>query len=60
MKGEAVRNTSTLYRYQDELGGNAPSQAGLEELQTIGIFGNYRYTENKIRKEHGIGWRRMY
>ena len=60
MKGEAVRNTSTLYRYQDELGGNAPSQAGLEELQTVGIFGNYRYTENKIRKEHGIGWRRMY
>ena len=52
MKGEAVRNIPTRYEHDE--------QAGLEELHTVGILGNYRYSENKIRKEHGLKWRRTY
>ena len=32
----------------------------VDSLGSRVFWGNYRYTENKIRKEHGIGWRRMY
>ena len=60
MKGEKIPNESVLYYYSDLNGKRQPAQASLEELQTVGIVGDYRYSENKIRKEHGLGWRRMY
>lgn len=37
-----------------------PTQDRAEELRTVGITGNYRYSENKIRREHGLKERRMY
>ena len=30
------------------------------ELETIGIKGNNKYTENKLRKEHGLNKRVAY
>jgi RHS repeat-associated protein len=60
MKGEAVSMESVRYDYIDDLNSWQQQQEGLEEFHTIGIMGNYRYTENKIRKEHGLGWRICY
>ena len=60
MKGEAVRGTSVGYNYKDLDNNVRYGQESLEELQTVGLMGNYRYTENRIRKEHGHGWRRAY
>ena len=53
-------DTSMRYSYKDLDNNNQYGQASLEELQTVGFFDNYRFTENKIRKEHGLGWRRIY
>ena len=60
MKGEAVKGKNVPYYYIDIFGNKVPGQASLEELQTIGIIGNYSYTENKIRKEHHLRLRREY
>lgn len=54
MKGEKIPNESVLYYYSDLNGKRQPAQASFEELQTVGIVGDYRYSENKIRKEHGL------
>lgn len=32
----------------------------VEELITTGIIGNYKYTDNKLRKEHGYAIRLFY
>ena len=34
--------------------------APVEELVTTGIIGNYKYTDNKLRKEHGYAIRLFY
>ena len=60
MKGEAVPNASVGYDYIDQNEVSRHGQASLEELQTVGISGNYGYTENKIRAEHGLPLRRNY
>ena len=60
MKGEAVRGILVRYSYLDPKGSIRDEQERLEEIQTVGLMGNYRYTENRIRKEHGHGWRRAY
>mgnify|MGYP004463225415 CR=1 FL=1 len=60
MSGEKSPNESVLYYYIDNKGTKYRFQAGFEELQTVGIVGNYRYSENKIRKEHGLRLRRKY
>ncbi len=60
MKGEKIPNESVLYYYSDLNGKRQPAQASFEELQTVGIVGDYRYSENKIRKEHGLRLRRKY
>ena len=35
-----------------------PSERG--KLETVGIIGNFMYTENKLRKEHGYNLRIRY
>ena len=60
MKGEKIPNGSVLYHYIDTEGIPQPAQASMEELQTVGIVGDYRYSENKIRREHGLRLRRKY
>ena len=60
MSGDKTPNESVLYDYIDTRGRKQNSQAGSEELQTVGIVGNHRYSENKIRKEHGLRLRRKY
>ena len=60
MKGEKNPNGSVLYHYMDTEGIPQPAQASMEELQTVGIVGDYRYSENKIRREHGLRLRRKY
>ena len=60
MKGEAVRNRTANYNYYGIKGKVIRGQAGIEELQTVGIYGSYRYSENLIRREHGLKLRRTY
>ncbi len=58
---QALPGASDSYFYTRESQRNTEgSQESAEELRTIGITGNYRYTENKIRREHGLKERRMY
>ena len=40
-------DTSMRYSYKDLDNNNQYGQASLEELQTVGIFDNYRFTEKK-------------
>lgn len=59
-KGINLRFLGT-YRYtnqKDEL--IEVSNVPTEEIETEGLKGNRKYTENKIRKEHGWGKRVKY
>ena len=60
LKGERFRDESVRYYYMNTVGKIIPGQASREELRTVGIIDNYRYSENKIRKEHGLRLRRKY
>lgn len=61
MKGSAKgeQNTSN-YSFTDENGRLQSVTEKTEELETVGIKGNQEITENKIRKEHGLGERVAY
>lgn len=48
------------YFYRDTDGKLYETQARILELETVGIIGNEKYTENKLRKEHGLNIRVKY
>ena len=51
MNGEALSEDSiTLYRYKGADGYLYEKQEKTEELETVGIIGDYKYTENKLNK----------
>ena len=61
MNGEALSEDSiTLYRYKGADGYLYEKQEKTEELETVGIIGDYKYTENKLNKEHNINLRIKY
>lgn len=61
MKGSAKGEQSTSnYSFTDENGRLQSVTEKTEELETVGIKGNQEITENKIRKEHGLGERVAY
>ncbi len=45
-------NTQTEYQYKDINGVVQTASKRTEELETVGIKGNSKYTENDLRKEH--------
>ncbi len=58
MNGEAQRDEITgNYEYKTSYGYYIQTS---EELETIGIKGNYKYTENKFRHEHDLNRRIKY
>ncbi len=61
MNGEASsKDSKTLYRYKDIDGYLYEINEKTEELETVGIIGDYKYTENKLNKEHNINLRIKY
>ena len=61
MNGEASDNDcKTTYTYKDSNGDTYKTVEKTEELETVGIIGTYKYTENKLRKEHGYNKRIEY
>lgn len=61
MNGEASDGARyTTYTYKDSDGGVYRVKEKAEELQTIGIIDNYKYTENKLREEQGYNKRIEY
>lgn len=50
----------TSYIYKDKDGALYKTRERTEELHTVGISGNYEYTENKLRKEQGYNQRIQY
>lgn len=50
----------SYYFYKDEEGQMWKTKARVEELETTGIAGDSDYTENKLRKEHGLNERIKY
>ncbi len=61
MNGKAVywENRSD-YTYKTENGNIMKTEAETEELETVGIRGNYTHTENKLRKEQDLNKRIEY
>ena len=53
-------DNKSFYFYKDEDGQMWKTKARDEELETIGIFGDSEYTENKLREEHGLNERIKY
>jgi RHS repeat-associated protein len=51
---------SETYKYKNELGKSVKTTEWKEETDTVGITGNRKYTENKIRSEQGWGKRVKY
>ena len=61
MKGVSVNpDKTTIYKYKDSDGSILQTSAYTEELETVGLTGNSKYTENKLRKEQGLNERIMY
>lgn len=48
------------YIYKDVDGKMYETNESTSELETVGIKGNNKYTENKLRKEHGLNKRVVY
>ena len=60
MEGKAVKNTiKGIYSYKTVKGSNKQVER-LEELETVGLKGRFRYTENMLRKEQGLEQRGAY
>lgn len=62
MEGNAKAQTETAdYQYVDEKGNkwNVRNES-VEELETVGIIGDSKYTENKLREEQNINQRIKY
>jgi hypothetical protein len=53
-------NQKSTYIYKDVDGKMYETSESTSELETIGIKGNNKYTENKLRKEHGLNKRVAY
>lgn len=59
MNGEKEKYAPYKFTYINKDGATMETQAAIEELHTVGIgkYDTFRYSENKLRKEHKI-WRR--
>lgn len=61
MNGVASSNNKNeKYQYRDTDGEVYQTTASTEELETVGITGNYRYTENMLREEEKLNERLRY
>ena len=61
MNGVAVNNDEkTNYKYKTENGDIVQTASPTEELEAVGIEGNYIYTENKLREEQDLNKRIKY
>ena len=61
MNGNAPKeNEKSSYVYKDVDGELYRTETYTEELETVGIKGNKKYTENKLRQEHGLNKRVVY
>ena len=61
MNGEAVDYSITdTHTYKDATGSPITQTKFKEELETVGLKGNYKYTENKLRREQGLNERGAY
>ena len=62
MNGEASpKDNMSSYIFKDTYGDYyRVNNVKTEELETVGISGDYKYTENKLRKEHNLNKRIQY
>ncbi|MDR1652538.1 MAG: hypothetical protein LBS01_02580, partial [Prevotellaceae bacterium] len=61
MKGKAVDySTTATHTYKDATGNTVTQTMPKEELETVGLMGNHKYNENKLRKEQGLNERGAY
>jgi RHS repeat-associated protein len=61
MKGKSVDSATTgTHTYKDAAGNTVTQTRPKEELETVGVQGNYKYSENKLRKEQGLNERGAY
>jgi RHS repeat-associated protein len=61
MKGVAVDySTNATHTYKDATGNTIIQTQPKEELETVGLQGNHKYNENKLRKEQGLNERGAY
>ncbi len=61
MKGVAVDYSTTgTHTYKDENGNTVTQTKPQEELETVGVQGNHKHNENKLRKEQGLNERGAY
>ena len=61
MNGDAAPyDKKSSYTYKDIDGLKYKTKERTSELETVGIIGNRKYTENKLRKEHKLNKRVKY
>jgi hypothetical protein len=61
MKGKAVDYSKwTMQTYKDANGKKITESVRKEEAETVGLQGNHKYNENKLRKEQGLNERGAY
>lgn len=61
MNGDAAPEYyESNYRYKNTEGKLVETKSWTTELETVGIIGNRKYTENKLRKEHKLNKRVKY
>lgn len=61
MNGKAVDySTTATYSYKNDKGNTVTQTIPQEELETVGLQGKYKYSENKLRKEQGLNERGAY
>lgn len=61
MKGKAVDYTTQgAQTYKDSNGNTKTERVPQEELETVGLSGNHKYNENKLRKEHRLNEKGAY
>ena len=53
-------DTKSSYKYRNPYGQLIIKNTSKEELETVGIFGKAKRTENALRKEHGLNKRIKY
>ncbi|GHT25321.1 hypothetical protein FACS189430_11780 [Bacteroidia bacterium] len=61
MKGVAVDySMNTTHTYKDANGNTVTQSRPKEDMETVGLHGHYKYSENKLRKEQGLNERGAY
>jgi hypothetical protein len=60
MKGKSEGSATATHTYKDATGNTVTQTVRKEELETVGLQGNYKYNENKLRKEQGLNERGAY